>query len=385
MPTVDEHFGKLEGELKSFIGRNSKANAEQDLRLIAIEQRLTAPTGLGGSDTIHSDSNSGPAPKDLATGIPILGKSHRLVDNLPESKRGLDAGKFLKGFITGSWEGAPEERKRFNEASGAAGGYALPLEIAAQFIDYARNASACVRAGASTVPMTGSALRIPVLTQDMTATWKQELADIQDAGGLLEKFDAAPKTLVGTALISVELFEDAQGLFNFLQAAFGRSMGQQLDYAALRGAETYGPVGLLTNTAVPKTAAAASAITYDEISLAIQAIRDRNYEPNSYVISPGGAGELNRTKASTAGTYLDPPRDVAALSQLRTVSADNDVYVGQWEHLWIMPRTGITMEMSREGDGTAWKKLGVSLRMYLRADAAAVCPNAFEIITNFGS
>jgi HK97 family phage major capsid protein len=363
-------IGGIEEGLRTFIG-------EHKARLLAIEQRMTAPRV--GDDTPSEVK----APIDPQTKMPILGRQHKMWDNLPE-KRGLDAGKYFKGLITGSWEGAPEERKSFDEATGAAGAYVLPLEIAAQFIDFARNASACVRAGATTYPMMGNSLRVPVLTQDLTATWKAELADIQDAGGMLDKHDAVPKTLAGTVLVSVELFEDAPSLFAFLQGAFGRSMGQQLDFAGLRGADTYGPVGLLTNGLVHQTPGSGE-INYDQISAAIEDIRDRNFEPNSYVISPEGAGELNRTRAVPTGNYLAPPDDVRALGQYRTVSADNDVYVGQWEWLWFLPRTSINLEVSRVGDGTAWKKLGVSMRAYLRADVVAVNPNAFEIISNFGS
>ena len=237
----------MEDALKSFIGRHDKERSELKARMLTMEQHITAPS-LQGVDTGSETKTM--APRDPQTGMPILGRQHKMVDNLPGEKRGLDAGRYFKGLLTGSWEGAPEERKSFNEASGAAGAYVLPLEIAAQFIDFARNASACVRAGATTYPMTGNSLRIPVLTQDLTASWKAELDDIDDAGGMLDKHDAAPKTLAGTALVSVELFEDAPALFNFLQGAFGRSMGQQLDFAGLRGADTYGPVGLLTNGAV---------------------------------------------------------------------------------------------------------------------------------------
>jgi HK97 family phage major capsid protein len=384
MANVEELFGKLEGELKSFVGRHSKANAEQDCRLRAIEQKLTAPS-LGGSEYLPESKSTGPAPKDQKTGLPILNKSHRLAENLPPGEvRGLDAGKYLRGLITNDWAGAPEERKTFSELSGASGGYTLPLEVSAQFIDFARNASACVRAGAVTYPMTQSTLRIPVLAQDLVSSWKLELADIQDVGGLIDKHDATPHTLAGSALVSVELFEDAPALVSFLQSAWGRSMGQQLDFAGLKGAETYGPVGLLNNGAVHQTPGSGP-LTYDQISLAIQAIRDRNFEPNSYVVGPEGSGELARTRAVPTGNYLNPPEDVAQLNQFRTVSADNDVYVGDWSWLWFLPRTSINMEVSRVGDGSAWKKLGVALRAYLRADVVCVNPNAFQIITNFGS
>jgi HK97 family phage major capsid protein len=366
--------GKIDKLVKDFTEVNS--------RLLCIEQKLTAPRGGGVGNGGNGETKA--APRDPQTGIPILGREHKMLENLPGERKGLDAGRYFRGLITGFWEGAGEEHKAFSELSGGAGSYALPLEISAQFIDFARNASACVRAGATTYPMTGSSLRIPVLVQDLVASWKQELADVQDAGGELDKHDAVPKTLAGSALISVELFEDAPSLFQFLAGAFGRSMGQQLDYAGLVGGETYGPVGFLNNGAVSKTSAT-GALDYDEISLAIEAVRQRNFEPTAYVLSPEGAGELNRTRAVPTGNYLAPPEDVARLGQFRTVSAGNDVYVGQWEHLWFLPRTGVNIELSRVGDGDAWKKLGVSMRAYLRADVVAVNPSAFEVISNFGS
>jgi HK97 family phage major capsid protein len=383
MPNLETTLATVEQDLKSFIGRNSRTNAEQDARLIAIEQKLTAPRG--GSEYLPESKSAGPAPKDQKTGLPILTKSHRLADNLPPGEvRGLDAGKYLRGVITNDWTGAVEERKTFSELTGAAGAYTLPFEVSAQFIDFARNASACVRAGAITYPMNQSTLRIPVLSEDLVSSWKQELADVQDVGGQIDKHDATPHTLAGSALVSVELFEDAPGLVAFLQSAWGRSMGQQLDFAALKGAETYGPVGLLNNGAVHQTAGSGP-LTYDQISLAIQAIRDRNFEPNSYVVGPEGSGELARTRAVPTGNYLNPPEDVAQLNQYRTVSADNDVFIGDWSWLWFLVRTSINMEVSRVGDGSAWKKLGVALRAYLRADVVCVNPNAFQIVTNFGS
>ena len=228
----------IEQELKSFIGRNDRKRSEFEARMLHVEQRLTAPTGgLSGPGT-ESQSKEGPAPRDQKTGLPILRKSHRLADNLPSENRGLDAGKYLRGLITNDWTGAPEERKTFSELTGAAGQYALPLEVSATFIDFARNASACIRAGAVTYPMTQATLRIPVLTQDLVSSWKQELADVEDVGGTLDKHDAAAHTLAGSALVSVELFEDAPALVSFLQNAWGRSMGQQLDFAGLRGADT---------------------------------------------------------------------------------------------------------------------------------------------------
>jgi len=162
-------------------------------------------------------------------------------------------------------------------------------------------------------------------------------------------------------------------------------MGVQLDAAALVGNDPNGPVGLLHNPLVHQTAGAAS-LDYDDISRAVQAVRYRNYNPNAYVLDPGGAGSLARLK-TTIQDYLEPPADVAALEQFYTSSISTggaDVYVGDFSQLWFFPRTGINIEVSREG-GTAFTKGQIAVRAYLRADAIAVAPGAFEIIAGYTS
>ena len=93
---LSDKLSSIEGGLKSFIGRNDKARAEMDMRMLAVEQRLTAPRT--GSEYLPDSKSTGPAPKDQKTGLPILTKSHKLADNLPPGEvRGLDAGKYLRG------------------------------------------------------------------------------------------------------------------------------------------------------------------------------------------------------------------------------------------------------------------------------------------------
>ena len=376
-------FESIEQELKSFIGRHDRATAETKSRLLALEQRATAPAGLG--DDTGSESKT-IAPRDRQSGMPILTKSHKFGDNLPAGyeKRGLDFGKMLKGMVTGNWSEAGEERKALSEASGGAGGYLLPTEVAAQWIDFARANSVCVAAGARSLPMGGSQLRIPVLSTDVVCTWKQEMADVQEVSPALDKVDATAHTLAGELIVSMELFEDAPMIGDIVQSAFSRSMGQQLDAAALTGSASYGPVGLLTNCLVHQTPATAGTLAFDEISHAIQSIANRNYSANAYIVGPDGDGGLNRTKASTAGTYLDPPADVARLSRYVTTATDNDVFVGDFTKLYFFPRTDVRIELSRTA-GDAWGKLGIAIRAYLRADVTATEPNAFQVITNYGS
>jgi HK97 family phage major capsid protein len=365
---------EIEASLARFI-------PEQKARLLIVEQALTAPN-KGGTYT----ESKAIAPRDAMSGMPILSKSHKFVDNMPAGfeKKGLDIGRLLKGMVTGNWTGAAEEKKSMSETSGPAGQYTLPLEISAMWIDFARAASVCVAAGANSLPLTSSTLRVPVLASDIVCSWKQELDTVPDVSPVLDKVDATAHTLAGELLVSMELFEDSAMVGDIITSAFTRSMGQQLDQAALNGAATYGPLGLTGNSAVASFAGTAEAATYDEISLAIQDVRQRNYTPNAYIVSPKGAGGLDRLRAVPTGNYLRPPDDVAALSRHVTSAALDDVFVGDFTKLFFFPRTAIHIELSREAPG-AWDKLGIAIRAYLRSDCAAVAPRAFEIISSFGS
>jgi len=149
------------------------------------------------------------------------------------------------------------------------------------------------------------------------------------------------------------------------------------------GNATYGPQGLLYNSAVHETAGAGQ-LDYDDISKAVDLIRYRNHEPNAFVCDPGGAGQLDRLKASTAGTYLGPSRTTAQLGQFVTSAAAGNCFVGDWSQLWFFPRTNITIEVSREA-GTAFANAQIAVRAYLRADVIAVAPAAFEVLPGLSS
>jgi hypothetical protein len=65
--------------------------------LLAIEQKMVRPTF--GVDRERESKTI--APRDAETGMPILSKSHQLVDNLPANyeRRGLDCGRYFKGSL----------------------------------------------------------------------------------------------------------------------------------------------------------------------------------------------------------------------------------------------------------------------------------------------
>ena len=55
------------------------------------------------------------------------------------------------------------------------------------------------------------------------------------------------------------------------------------------------------------------------------------------------------------------------------------IFTGQWEDYYIAMRTNLVIEATRVAD-TAFKKMQVLIRGYLRADGFAVRPNHFAVI-----
>jgi HK97 family phage major capsid protein len=378
-------------ELKAFTDASKKtldqleySQKESSMRLLAVEQRLSAPRGQGGP----REDPGQKAPIDEQSGLPILTKAHKVIDNLPdgEERKGLDLGRFLRGVATGSWQGAAEERKSLDESSNATGGYLLTPELSADFIDQMRAKMVCIAAGARTIPMSTSTLRVPTLNTDITASWKAELATIATAAPDFGAVTATAHTLAGyIPLISVELFEDSDLVSQMVTQAFARNMAVALDASALVGTGTNSPTGLKNNGLVAQTSVSAGALNWDEISVGVTNIRLRNYEPNAFVVGPWGAGELARQKASTAGSYLGPANDSSPLTELVSTSAAGDVFIGDFTRMAFFPRTDMRLEVSRVGDGSSWTKLAVSIRAYLRADAIALEPRAFQSLIGYTS
>jgi len=218
METADlaPEIANMSKELKSFttdvrtsLEKLDNQSREATARLLALEQAVVARRDFGPRNQASVEK----APRDAATGMPILGKSHKFADNLPERANGetLDLDVMWRGILTNRWPSRDcPERKALAESSPSGGGYTLPLPVAATFIDFARANSVCVAAGAQTLPIESSILRIPVLSADVAAAWKAENADITQTYPMLDKRDATPHMLAGLLYMSIELAEDSR-------------------------------------------------------------------------------------------------------------------------------------------------------------------------------
>ena len=304
---LTQKLSAMEVDLKDFIGRHQGKSKEVDARLLTIEQEIVGHRFVSGGS--RSQEIVERALIDPSSGMPILGKSHKFADNLPHANHEqprLDMNTLWRGILCNKWPSRDcAERKALSESSGSGGGYTLPLEVAATFIDFARANSVCIAAGAQTLPMDNATLRVPVLASDIICSWKAENADVAEVTPTLDKRDAVAHTLIGLLHMSIELAEDSPLISQIVTNAFAKSMGQQLDAAGLVGNDANGPTGLKFNPAAWRE------------------------------------------------TRAVPWVNVRVLLPLRSQSGD-------FSQLWFFPRTNITIEVSREG-GSAFTKAALKI------------------------
>jgi HK97 family phage major capsid protein len=344
---------------------------------------------------------------DLKTGAEIraLRPSERLTDALAPSwtpeQRALRLGPYLRGLFTGKWQGAELERRAaMTEASAPSAGYLIPTPLAAQLIDYARNLSVVMRAGAQTIPMTSSTLSLAKKDSDLTGYWYGEETrtnGLTESGLSLVRLLLQAKTLAVLGRASVELAEDAPNFGDVMAQEIAATMALELDRAVLFGIAASGWDGLrtwLSNDAthsineVVAGAQGAHLTTFSWFISAIQKILEGNF-PGSLdtlaaVMAPRTWGTIEGLTEATTNAVLRGPDSYNNLrkfvsqqlpiTEVQGSAQDaSTVFVGDFSQVVIGMRTEQTLEVSREGSD-AFTRLHVLYRGYLRADWSVLQP-----------
>ena len=318
-------------------------------------------------------------------------------DNAYDDNRNLSIGKYIRGIVTGRWEGAELERRAMAEGVLGSGGYMVPAPLSLQIIDLARNKAQVMNAGALTVPMDSETLTIAKVSQDPTAGWKAENAagTASDMAFGAVKFQA--KTLFAMCKLSVELAEDAPNIDRVVENALAEALALELDRAALFGSGTNDePTGIFNTTGIQTYLMGengAALTNFDPFSLAVQKVLEANGTPRALIWAPRTAGEVDRLKDST-GQPLQPPESFRVLSKFVTKQVPTNLtqgtatnascgFVADWSQLLVGVRTNLVIEASRvaaDGAGSAFQNLQVWIRAYLRADVQLARPEHFCII-----
>lgn len=309
----------------------------------------------------------------------------------------LSIGRLVRAVVTNNWRGAEAEQRAMGGSTATLGGYAIPSPMGARIIDLARNAARVFEAGALTVPMDSSSLRLGKLTGDPTASWKVENAAASFSDPLLGGIELNAKTLVALVSMSVELVEDAGNLESLVENSMSEAVALALDLASLRGDGTAAsPVGIRNTAGIQSIdlgTNGAQLTNYSNFSTACEKIFTKNGTPKSVIYAPRTAGTIDRF-VDTTNQPLVPPPSFQALQKLITnqipitstkgsSNVSSEAYVADFSQLLIGMRTDLVLEITRaagDSSGSAFRNLQVWLRAYLRADCVLARPEHFVLI-----
>ncbi len=354
-----------------------------------IDEYKRAEAQKKSGDEVRAIFRNGTKAPEASTG-PFLTKGQKLADRY-RTEQPLSLGKYVKGIVTGDWEGAYEE-KAMSVGSLTAGGYLVPAPLAAGVIDNARNVARVLEAGATVVPMDTNTLRIATVEEDPTPAWHTEnAADVVVDDAVIGAREFKAQTLPVIVKISRELFEDGQNVDQAIRQAIAQALALELDRVALYGTGTDPEPQGLYNTSglsvVTMGANGAAITSYAQIIEAIGNVWANNHDPNAGILAP-------RTKTAIAG-FLDstgqpmrvPPvvdnldwyatNQVSITQTQGTATNASDVFVGDWSKLLIGIRTGFTIELLRERyvDNFQYAFLA-----HLRADVQVADIGAFSVV-----
>jgi HK97 family phage major capsid protein len=305
----------------------------------------------------------------------------------------LSFDRYLRGLVTGRWEGAEHERA-LSEGTLTAGGHLVPTPLSARVIDLARNQTRVFQAGAITVPMTAATLKLARLTGENAPAWKAENATITDQDMTFDSVTFTARTMVRLIKLSLELFEDSDpSAEDVIARSFAGQVALELDRVALRGSGTPPePQGVRSQTGVTLTAhgAAGTVIStttaYDWHLDAAGVVRGNNFTPNAHIQAPRTSTSLSKLREATTSAYLAPPPNMLPMLATKqipinlTVGASTDcseIYTADWSQLMIGIRNDFRLIPLKER--YLADNLQVAFLAYLRADVQLAQPSAFVV------
>jgi HK97 family phage major capsid protein len=339
-------------------------------------------------------------------GVKVLSREERMADIAPKSTPGgvavdeLSIGRIVRGVAIGDWTGAEAERRTMSEGTLTAGGYLVPEPLSARIIDRARNKAALFRAGATTVPMDSSTLKIARVSGDASAAWKAENATASFSDLAFEVVTFEAKTLVAIAKMSVELFEDAPNVDDVVENSMADVLAIELDRAGLVGSgvdpEPQGIFGATNVNVVDLGANGAALTNYDPFIDAIEDVENANGMATAAIFAPRTSAALSKLKTgiTSDNTPLQAPEAYRNLQRFvtnqvpidLTKGTSNDAslaFVGDFSQVLVGVRRNIVLEATKVGaDGTsgAFTDLQVWVRAYLRADVQLAIPSHLAVI-----
>lgn len=316
-----------------------------------------------------------------------------------EEDSNLDLGKYIRGLVTGDWEGSEAEKRSVTTSSI---GTIIPTVLSSQILDYALNTSMFLQSEVPTVPMDSNNLTYAKIkkigTPEFVKTevqnnefiqkdyFKKELAEGKQIDLDLEVVTLKTKTCYAYSYVSLESITSAKNLSQILIKAFGDVISNAVDYAFLYGQynssekkfEEFAPEGILNDDNI--SSLTTKAITWDEYIKAVGKIKSYNGLASHYAINSKTEEALNLLK-TTEGQYLSKPQCLEALSPVVSNQLeDGTSIVFDKEALVIGIQNSLAIRMITDSDYCI-KNGAIGFQIYCMMDCKTLYPQNICKIT----
>lgn len=248
-----------------------------------------------------------------------------------------------------------------SEGTDADGGFLVPEEFERQIITTLDEANV-VRSLAKVIT-TGSERKIPVAATHSVAQWTAENAAYTESNPTFGQKQIDAFKLTDLIRVSQELLQDsAFDLESYIAGEFARAFGIAEEEAFCVGTGTNQPTGIFTANGgeVGVTAAAANAITVDEVISLVYALKSPYRRNAKFLMNDATVAMLRKLKDGN-GVYLwqpsiqagEPDRllgyEIYTSPYVPTVASGSyAIAFGDFQHYWIADRAGRTVQRLNE-------------------------------------
>ena len=277
-----------------------------------------------------------------------------------------------------------------SESVDADGGYLVPEEFEHQIISGLDEANV-IRSLAKVIT-THHDRKIPISVGHSVATWTAENAAYTESNPTFGQKQIDAFKLTDLVRISVELLQDAEfDLETYIAAEFARAFGIAEEQAFCVGTGTNQPTGIFTENGgtVGVTAAAANAITVDEVISLVYALK-APYRKNAKFLMNDATVALLRKLKDNNGAYLWQPSVQAGqpdkllgyplyTSPYAPIVEGGALAVafGDFKNYWIGDRAGRTVQRLNELYATNGQIGYVATE---RVDGKVILPEGIQLL-----
>ena len=383
--SLGDTLDKIVEELAELEEKLSDANGEKSETWVENEN-VSRGLDFNYMNTVNTRSFSqgaGTVPEVENSNGYILRSNETMVSRVPQSERKpIDLGKYVRGAVTGNWDGATEERDAF---STTANGVVIPQVVSAKVIDLARNLSLFTSAGVPVVPMDTNNMTIGRVSSDPEFAFKEELAEAGENDFSLDGVELKAKTCYGYAYVSLELINSASNLTEILYQAFSQAMASSIDKGMLYGQNgaKYAPAGIMNDKDINHIPA--SNVRYNDFVKAIGAIKRENGVPTVVAMNAGTEEQLALLYDAN-GNVLAEPKAFEGLTKIvsnqlvEDAEKGSDALVFDPNAMLVGMQKNIVFRMFQDTDYCI-KNGAVGFQIYSMLDAVAIKPKHVAKIT----